>query len=113
MIVQFAVHAAESALVPWEGAQNAKGFLWKRHSYPYLPPDSILESSIGQCHNYDKSSWHNYDKNDKSTCHLWGQLVIATEWYIHPALSSLVRRISGDVLDRPFPGEDPCRGGLR
>src|SRR5450830_541535 len=28
-----------------------------------------LESSIGQYHNYDKSSWHIYDKNDKSICH--------------------------------------------
>src|SRR5450756_899005 len=34
--------------------------------HTYLP---ILESSIGQCHNYDKSTWHIYDKNDKAICH--------------------------------------------
>jgi hypothetical protein len=28
-----------------------------------------LESSIGQYDNYDKSSWHIYDKNDKAICH--------------------------------------------
>ena len=61
--------------------------------HTYLP---ILESSIGQCHNYDKSTWHIYDKNDKAICHflirlvfvafvmrcLWGQLVNRSEWYI-------------------------------
>ena|SRR5450759_891577 len=34
-----------------------------------------LESSIGQYDNYDKSSWHIYDKNDKAICHFLIRLV--------------------------------------
>src|SRR5450756_2975912 len=48
--------------------------------HTYLP---ILESSIGQCHNYDKSTWHIYDKNDKAICHFLIRLAFVTVSYTH------------------------------